>query len=288
MIVAIITRREPSARDLRLFVPARGVGAFRSSYSGNCEVPLAAFPLCTIRGKRRFLTPWFLFDYCVSVKGAPCNSRSSLWETSFRLSAVAVSIAMGSGSPIKLGWKLHPKYVPPGGSIASDLVGEMEPFDESGALFSPGYAYDHRRVRARVPLSLRGISITYEVELYRPCAVRCFEANLSSDFPAEITRSAKRNRRGAWLPGWVQLPITPSSETSTVGKCDMPFVRCRGESRYQPRIQGMVSDFDRVLVHLGAAFPPNGHKILGLMAFEHTVRPVILDARSRVVGRQRG
>lgn len=44
---------------------------------------------------------------------------------------------MGRGSPIRIGWTLCPKYVLPGGSIASNLEGEMAPWTTRGLSSAP-------------------------------------------------------------------------------------------------------------------------------------------------------
>lgn len=202
------------------------------------------------------------------MRGVPRGWRTSLWEISFRFPAVALSNGMGSGSPITIGWRPRPKYIPPGRSIASNLGREMTPFDDSGDFVSSGYAYDHRRGRARVPLSFRRTSIPCEVELYRQYAERYFDANRFSEVPAETNRSGKRNSSEAWLARLVHLPSTPSPETATVGHCDITFLRSHAESRYQGSLQRKASDLDLGLAYPGADFPPPGHKRFGLMAFE--------------------
>lgn len=262
MPVAIIIHWEPSTWALRLFVPARAVRAFQSSYSGNSEVHLAAFALSRIRGKRLFSTPCFLFELSLSVGGVPCLSRSSLWEHPFRFCVDELSIAMGSDSLIRIGWTIRSKLAPPGVSIASSFEGEMAPFDESEAFVSPGYPYDHRRGRASVPLSLRGTSIPNEVEVYRQYARRYFDANRFSEVPADTTHSDKRNSSDAWLARSVHLSITPSSEPAKVGHCDRPFVRSHAQSRYPRSLKRMVSDLDSGLAHPAAPFAPPGQNIL--------------------------
>lgn len=96
---------------------------------------------------------------------------------------------MGSGSPIKIRWTLRPQYVVTGGTIASNVEGDMALFDEPGPFFSSGYAYPPRRCRARVPLSLRETSTPYEVEACRPYSVRYFDAGRFSETPAVKTQS---------------------------------------------------------------------------------------------------
>lgn len=97
---------------------------------------LRGFSLVLHLGKATF-PPCFLFDLSVSVRSFPCNSRSSLWDNSFRLHADALSISMGSSSPTRIWGTFRPNYVPLGGSIASNLEEEMAPFDELGLSSAP-------------------------------------------------------------------------------------------------------------------------------------------------------